>query len=73
MSRESVCLVGYWVRKLKSGPGPSRVDPWDQQNSSIFSVLFEGICQLAAKQSIGQQFSKLTYHKYFALIERIAQ
>ena len=53
MSRENPSQVGYWVHKLKSGPGlPEAV--W--QNFSIFSGLFEGICRLVAKRSTTQQF-----------------
>ena len=32
-------------------------------NSSIFSALFKGICQVVANQLIGQQFSKLRHHE----------
>ena len=43
-NRENLCLVGYRVRKLRSGPGPGLI------NFSIFSALFEGICQVVANR-----------------------
>ena len=43
--------------ELRTGSGlPIRDGP----HSSTFSVLFEEICRLVAKRSIGQKFSELT-------------
>ena len=45
----------------------------DCQNFSICSGLFEGICQLLAKRSIGQHFWEISHQEDLALIEWMAQ
>ena len=55
--------------ELRTGSGlPIRDGP----HSSIFSVLFEGICRLVAKRLIGQKFLKLAHHEDFVITEKMA-
>ena len=55
--------------ELRTGSGlPIRDGP----HSSIFSDLFEGICQLVAKRLIGQKFSELAHHEDFVTVAKMA-
>ena len=74
-NRENLCWVGYWerVHKLKPGLGAGKVYQMRIGKVSYYFwfCLISGICRLAAKQLVRQQFSELSHHKYFALIQKI--
>lgn len=68
-NRENQCGFGYVSWKLDR----VQVYPMRIGKSLTFTVLFESVCRLVAKRSVGQQFSELDHHKEFALIEKMTR